>query len=296
VATGTEVLTLREGFGTIQAFTPDGRALVTVTSRQEGRGDSGRYANALHLWEIATGKERLTVPCGPASAHWVQRIACAADGRTLATARSDGTIQLWDLVSGKELPFQAAPGVEVQCLAFAPDSRLLASAQRDGTVLVWDATAGRGEEARRGGQPDSAQLDRWWADLAGEDARRAYAAVCGLAAAPPQALRLLREHLRPTTEAPPAKLRPLIAELDNPQFERREAARRELTGLGEAAVPALRAALQAGAASRSWPPSAGRARRRCCATCGRSRCWSGSAAPRPAKSWRSWPTECRKPG
>ncbi|HZY86472.1 MAG TPA: hypothetical protein VFE78_16680, partial [Gemmataceae bacterium] len=63
---------------------------------------------------------------------------------------------------------------------------------------------------------------------------------------PPQALRLFRDRLRPTTEAPPAKLRPLIAELDSPQFERREAARRQLTAFGEAAAPALRAALQAG--------------------------------------------------
>jgi RNA polymerase sigma factor (sigma-70 family) len=247
VATGREVLTLREGFGDIQAFAPDGRALVTVTSRPEGRGDSGRYENALHLWELATGKERRTIPCGPASVRWVQRVACAADGRTLATARSDGTLQLWDLVTGKELPFRAAPGVEVQCLVFSPDSRLLASAQRDGTILVWDAaSARRGEEARRGGEPDSRQLNRWWADLAGEDARRAYGAVCGLAAGPPHALRLFRDRLRPTTEAPPAKLRPLIAELDSPQFERREAARRQLTAFGEAAAPALRAALQAG--------------------------------------------------
>jgi WD40 repeat protein len=247
VATGTEVLTLREGFGSIQAFTPDGRALMTVTSRREGRGDGGRYANALHLWELATGKERLTISCGPASARWVQHIACAADGLTLAAARNDGTIRLYDLVTGKELPFRAAPDTEVICLAFSPDSRLLASAHRDGTVLVWDtATGGGGPEASRDGQPDPAQLDRWWADLAGEDARRAYAAVCGLAARPPQALRLFRDRLRPTTEPPAAKLRPLIAELDSPEFERREAARRQLTAFGEAAVPALRAALRAG--------------------------------------------------
>jgi WD40 repeat protein len=246
VATGTEVRTLREGFGDIQAFTPDGRALVTVTSRPEGRGDGGRYENALHLWELATGKERLAIPCGPTSARWVQRIACAPNGRTVATARSDGTLQLWDLVTGKELPFRARPGTEVQCLVFSPDSRLLASAQRNGTVLVWDAAAGRREGAYRDGQADSRQLDRWWADLAGEDARRGYAAVCGLAAAPLQALPLIRDRLRPTTEAPPAKLRPLITELDGPEFERREAARRQLTALGEAALPALRAALQAG--------------------------------------------------
>ena len=177
----------------------------------------------------------------------MQHIACAPDGRTLVTARIDGTLQLWDLVTGKELPFQAAAGAEVTCLAFSPDSRLLASAQRDGTILVWDAAgARRGEEARRVGQPDASQLGRWWADLAGEDARRAYAAVCGLAAGPRHALRLFRDRLRPTTEAPPAKLRPLIADLDSSQFERREAARKQLTAIGEPAVPALRAALQAG--------------------------------------------------
>jgi RNA polymerase sigma factor (sigma-70 family) len=244
VATGREVLRLAhpDGFGGPRAFTPDGRALVTVSSRQERTGDGLRYHETLHVWELATGKERLAFSCGTAS-RWFQRVTASSDGRTVATGRSDGAIQVWDLGTGKELLHRESPG-EVNALAFAPDARLLASGHRDGTILVWDlAAAGR---PAAGGEPDARQLERWWADLAGDDARAAYAAVRGLGAAPGPAVRFLRERLRPVVEAPPEQLRPLIADLDSPEFPRREAATNQLTAFGERAGPALRAALDAG--------------------------------------------------
>src|SRR5207253_3162267 len=89
-------------------------------------------------WELATGKERLTIPCG-SSGYQIQKVAYAPDGRTLATAQINGAIQLWDLISGKELPRGGMSNVDVNCLAFSPDSQLLASAHRDGTILIWNA-------------------------------------------------------------------------------------------------------------------------------------------------------------
>jgi WD40 repeat protein len=245
VATGKEILRLRQpgGLGGAQAFAPDGRTVVATAARQERVGDSWRYDNALHFWELATRKERLTIPCGSSGQlDCSQHVAFAPDGRTVATGRYDGTIQLWDLRTGKELR-HAVSGTPVSCLAFSPDSRLLASGQRDGTILVWDLTprppslVGKGE-SRLG------QLEQWWADLAGEDARRAYGAVCELSAEPPQALRLFRDRLRPATEVPADKLRQLIADLDSSQFQRREAAQKKLTAFGEQAEPALRTALR----------------------------------------------------
>ena len=52
-----------------------------------------------------------------------------------------------------------------------------------------------------------------WADLAGEDATRAYAAVWGLADVPGQAVPLIRARLKPTevpAELRPADLRPRV--------------------------------------------------------------------------------------
>src|SRR5262249_15079244 len=68
----------------------------------------------------------------------------------------------------------------------------------------------------------------------------------GLSAAPGQAVGLFRDRLRPVVEEPPKRLRPLLADLDSPEFQRRQAAAKELTALGERAGPVLRAALEAG--------------------------------------------------
>jgi hypothetical protein len=132
---------------------------------------------------------------------------------------------------------------EVGCLAFAPDSRLLASGHRDGTILVWEVPRPTGPAAA---EPDAAQVERWWDDLVGDDARRAYAAVRGLGGAPGPAVRSLRERLRPVEVAPAEQVRPLLAALDDREFPRRDAAERQLAALGERAGPALRAALTAG--------------------------------------------------
>jgi RNA polymerase sigma factor (sigma-70 family) len=245
--TGREVLTLRypEDLAGAHALAPDGRTLVTAASRQERPGDRLRHDSALHFWELATGKERLTIPCGSA-ANGFQQVAYAPDGRTLATARSDNTIQFWDLIAGKELPPRVAGETQVSCLVFAPDSRSLASGHRDGTILVWDVPEAGGKQGRVGGPPDAGRLERWWDDLAGEDARRAHAAVRGLAAAPAQAVAYIRDRLRPGDEGPADQIRPLIDDLDRADFARRDAAAKRLTALGEGAGPALRAALKAG--------------------------------------------------
>jgi WD40 repeat protein len=244
VATGKEILRLRQADGLLgfQAFAPDGRTILTVSSRQEGMGDSYRCESTLHFWEVATMKERLTIPCG-SSNQGIQRAVYAPDGRTLATARNlNGAIELWDLLTAKELSPRFISGVEVNCFAFSPDSQRLASAHRDGSILIWD-TGFAGENAGKKKVAPS-QLEQWWTDLASEDARRAFAAVNRLTVEPQSIVDLLREHLRPAAELQPEKLRGLIAELDSHQFPQREAAKKQLAEFGQQAGPLLRAALQ----------------------------------------------------
>src|SRR5207253_2908676 len=107
---------------------------------------------------------------------------------------------------------------------------------------IWDAGGRKGRAAEKA---EARQLDGWWADLADADARKAGAAARELVAVPEQAGRLFRDRLRPISEAAPEKVRPLIADLDSTEFERRETATRQLLELGEGAGPALRAALKA---------------------------------------------------
>ena len=82
-----------------------------------------------------------------------------------------------------------------------------------------------------------------WADLAAEDAAKAYRAVWTLAVSTGQAIELLEGRLRPTPVRDPKRVARLIADLDSDEFETREAAMKELAKAGPGAAPALRKAL-----------------------------------------------------
>src|SRR5262249_50409116 len=69
---------------------------------------------------------------------------------------------------------------------------------------------------------------------------KGFTAVRTLAAAPKQAMPLLRDHLKPAAGVDPKKVSALIADLDSSKFPVRQKAEQELEDLGEKAVPALR--------------------------------------------------------
>jgi len=71
----------------------------------------------------------------------VAGVAFSPDGTLLATAGDDGTLRLWNPVTGQAvgapLPAGTGPGGSVSGVAFSPDGKLLASADADGTVRTW---------------------------------------------------------------------------------------------------------------------------------------------------------------
>jgi hypothetical protein len=89
----------------------------------------------------------------------------------------------------------------------------------------------------------TAAADALWADLAADDAARAYRAMCGLSAAPRQAADLLGKHLRPVPVVEEKELAPLLEQLEADDFKARQRATEELEKVGEQAVPALKKAL-----------------------------------------------------
>jgi hypothetical protein len=245
-ATGRPLLGLPQPdrHGHLQAFAPDGRSLVTATYKILHDAASQFGTNAIHLWELASGGERLTItvdpPTGPCR---YEQLALAPDGHTLAAARSDHVLEVWDLDTGAQLLRRSGFEAPVRCLAFAPDGKVVASGHADSTILVWDLAPeiDRRRPARR---PREADLEAWWAALASPDARKAHVAIVGLAGAPGPAVALLRERLRPAAAVPAEKVRRLVADLESERFERREEAARELADLGDRAEPALRRALE----------------------------------------------------
>jgi hypothetical protein len=201
---------------------------------------------AVEIWEAATGKEVASVAAAPA-AH----LALTAGGRCLVTTDKD-FLRVWDLATGKErrrwpLPSSAvddAWGTSiVSNLLTLPDGRRAVTTLFDGTALVWDLSDALDSLEPLAMNPSENDMAAWWADLAGDDARPAYAAVWRLAEARRSAVGYLSKHLR-AIPPPDAKIRQLIGDLDSESFAVREKAMKALEALGDAPIPALREALQ----------------------------------------------------
>ena len=161
--TGESLATLtgHGGLVTGVAFSPDGKQLVS------GSGDA-----TVCLWSIQTRRqlwssdtpqaqeqgiqdpairEAFDLPPLPYKSpfeklafQWVLAVAYSPDGKTLASSgSSDGTIQLWDVKSGKHIKTLKGHTEMVRTLAFLPDGKILVSGSDDDTIRMWDVATGR---------------------------------------------------------------------------------------------------------------------------------------------------------
>ena len=152
--------------------------------------------DALHFWEIATGKEALRRPVEKGAGAGGGGVVVAPDGRSAASAMPDARILIWDLL---------------------PSSRV------------------KGDLAAK-------DLEALWADLAGEDAAKAYQAGGQLLRSSATAWAFLDKQVRPVADET-ERIRRLIAALDDNDFDKRQAASKDLQQLELLAEPELRKTL-----------------------------------------------------
>jgi WD40 repeat protein len=77
---------------------------------------------------------------------YVMSVAIAPDGKTLASASSDRTIKIWNIVTGEELHTLKGHHEGVVKVAFSHDGKIVASGSNDRTIKFWDIATG--EEIR----------------------------------------------------------------------------------------------------------------------------------------------------
>ncbi len=213
------------------AFSSDGGTLATSA-----------YQEPIAIWDVATGARRFTIPIDVGVRSC---LAFSPDGHFLASAAQwitdsrrgdERRIRIWELVSGKEVrSFKIPDYNHTRSLVYSPDGRTLYSGMADTTILAWDIVPGVAK-------PGPDQIEAIWAQLASEDASKAFAAAVQAEMIPDRAIRFLRENLRPFADDP--KAGQLIVKLDDDQFAVRERATAELIKLGEPAQDALRQALK----------------------------------------------------
>jgi WD40 repeat protein/nucleoside phosphorylase len=70
-------------------------------------------------------------------------VAWSPSGDLVATGHDDGSVRLWDVVSGQAIRVLDGHSARVWSVAFAPDGQTLASGSSDHTVRLWDVNTGR---------------------------------------------------------------------------------------------------------------------------------------------------------
>jgi WD40 repeat protein len=205
-------------------FSPRGDRVVVQAGKQT------------HIWDTSSGRKVATLAVGRAM-HSGTMLGLSPDGRTLivkgrlyqeqkgkGVAVRVGTaadrVQLIEVATGK-VRHALPPLPRVGAIDFTRDGRHLITSHGDGTVLVWDVREVSERLSLRG----------VWDDLGSADAGKGFAAVCALAVAPVEALRILGEKLRPAS-IDGKKVRRWIIDLGADSFEARSQAEKQLKALG----------------------------------------------------------------
>ncbi|MBM4067504.1 MAG: hypothetical protein FJ271_00960 [Planctomycetes bacterium] len=224
------------------SFSPDGRMLA------------GGANDVIQVWEVSTGRERLVVRLGspqpganlvnlgframPQNAGF-SSLAISADGAILAIGGNDGTIRLWSLKTGRELPPLMGHQGVVSSVVFTPDGKRLLSMDGQSTKLEWDVRRLGKVLTAKLRPPTDEEMAELWEGLGETDAFQTFRSVRWMSADPKRAVAFLESRLQAVPAGNADKIAQLVGELQNQNGAARRKAMAGLREHGEAALGAL---------------------------------------------------------
>jgi len=109
------------------AFSSDGTRIATVA------GDK------IQVWTVSGQKPTISLQ---GTERTIYRVAFSPDGKTIASANENGSIDVWDRFeeSVEPLTLQGHSGA-VSSVNFSPDGKTIASAGEDQTIIFWSASS-----------------------------------------------------------------------------------------------------------------------------------------------------------
>lgn len=116
------------------ALSPDGTRVAATA-----------FDATVHLWDVATGEERILANSGATIEDWP--ITFSPDGTRIAAGAFPGSgqaayIDVWNTVDGRHLLRLEPHDDRIFKLEFDQNGSRLASVSRDGTVRIWDLSDG----------------------------------------------------------------------------------------------------------------------------------------------------------
>lgn len=149
IATGKHKRTLKGHTNWVEdvSFSPDGKTLA-----------SGGLDGTIRIWNSETGKQGQSFMENSfandlaAQSAAVTVVTFYSDGVVLASGHKNGSIRLWDLVTGKPIQTLRKHAGAVSSIVFGPDGKTLASTSKDATARLWDVATGEQIQALAGYQ------------------------------------------------------------------------------------------------------------------------------------------------